>query len=325
MQPNRVNLRYPLFLIILILILVSCIKNIDLNTGEFIKQPVVNAIICAGDTAKIYLSYSFPSYKEITFEKIDSAFIQITDSKNSIFTFNQYNSYYHHGAAYKSILIPSVNETYNLNIEIDGFNSISSTTIIPNPTSIDSLCFNVIPNDNEEGSKLQLITWFKDPLAQNFYYYRFSVIGGEWQPFWIDSLQDYRIRYVYNQELFDLYWETSDPLLGEANKFMKNKLTVFSDQLINNMSYDIKFSIPINNSSVIYDHDTIMIYSFLYTISSDFYYYTEALNQQYASSGNPFAEPVPDYTNINNARGIFAGISVSIDSVKIATNNIKKI
>jgi hypothetical protein len=47
------------------------------------------------------------------------------------------------------------------------------------------------------------------------------------------------------------------------------------------------------------------------SLSEEFYQFARSYQQQQQNAGNPFAEPVPVYSNIENGLGIFAGYAVS--------------
>ena len=53
------------------------------------------------------------------------------------------------------------------------------------------------------------------------------------------------------------------------------------------------------------------LYVILSTVSEGQYRYTRSVDLQYENDGNPFAEPVQVYTNVENGFGIMAGSSAS--------------
>ena len=50
---------------------------------------------------------------------------------------------------------------------------------------------------------------------------------------------------------------------------------------------------------------------YLHNISKSYYYYRTSLELYQNTSGNPFAQPVQVYSNIENGFGIFAGSQIT--------------
>jgi hypothetical protein len=53
------------------------------------------------------------------------------------------------------------------------------------------------------------------------------------------------------------------------------------------------------------------LFLFFNHVDQNYYHYRKTLDLQTINQGNPFAEPVTVYSNVNNAFGVFAGYSVS--------------
>jgi hypothetical protein len=55
----------------------------------------------------------------------------------------------------------------------------------------------------------------------------------------------------------------------------------------------------------------------LRSISKEYYDYQTSLNEYWNADGNPFAQPVQVFTNIENGFGIFAGFGKSSDTLRL--------
>ena len=59
------------------------------------------------------------------------------------------------------------------------------------------------------------------------------------------------------------------------------------------------------------------IYLTISRVSKEYYWYQSSYSNYLQTSGDPFAQPVQVYTNINNGLGVFAGYSASKDSIVV--------
>ncbi len=316
-------MKLKLFLVSSLIIVSSCKKEVQFKLDDFHIHPVVNAILCAGDSSHIWLSYSYASYDGSSSTRLDSAMVIVSGSNKNRDTFRLAHSYDYQNSLYTSDLVAVSNEDYSLIILVKGYDTIKSMTHVPSPVNIDSIKYIVSPGNYTGDRYIQLNSYFKDPQGENFYYFLLHVKGGEYWSCWSDSLNDYNDCFAYIQELNDIYWETDDPAIGNVNKFSSFEITVFNDNLFDRSIYGLRYKIKAADYSDIFNYDTIMVYSYLYSVSSDLYYYCTSLNQQTQTSENPFIEPISTFSNIENGYGIFAGISLSKDSIKIATNTLK--
>ena len=60
-----------------------------------------------------------------------------------------------------------------------------------------------------------------------------------------------------------------------------------------------------------WSYKTLGVRVYLHNISKSYYYYRTSLELYQSASGNPFAQPVQVYSNIENGFGVFAGSQIS--------------
>ena len=92
---------------------------------------------------------------------------------------------------------------------------------------------------------------------------------------------------------------------------------LFNDLLFNGQNKNLELEIPNEeywnfiDGSTEWSYKRLSLTLYLHNISKSYYYYRTSLELYQNASGNPFAQPVQVYSNIDNGFGIFAGSQVS--------------
>ena len=91
---------------------------------------------------------------------------------------------------------------------------------------------------------------------------------------------------------------------------------LFNDLLFNGQNKSLELEIPYDNFSGIevgyeWSYKTLSVRVYLHNISKSYYYYRTSLELYQSASGNPFAQPVQVYSNIESGFGVFAGSQIS--------------
>lgn len=134
----------PITLIpVLMLLLLSCRKDVVLKLPEYEQKIVVEGSIETGGPAIVFLSYSVPYFGEFDYSKPDSAFVKgarvtVTDGvRTEVLTeLDPSVGYLYAGLT----LLGEVGKTYTLQVEVNGKSFSTSTRILP-PVKLDSLFF----------------------------------------------------------------------------------------------------------------------------------------------------------------------------------------
>lgn len=200
---------------------------------------------------------------------------------------------------------------YKIEIDIEGYNTITANNKVPTPVTIDSISYSKTNYNNQEG--IDVILNFTDPQTiDNFYrlklekkksgnsyttfhgFYNTDPLMGEW--------------FVY---------DVLDPLYNQDIKPQSENY--FSDELINGKTYQYRIIIPLEDGpgSLIEAGDSLFIS--LFSISKDLSIYQNSL-ESYQKAINDEAEPVIIYSNIQNGVGLFAGSSVYRKGFQYKTN-----
>jgi Domain of unknown function (DUF4249) len=154
----------------------------------------------------------------------------------------------------------------------------------PSGASLNELSFVIKDNPNEQN-------YYEFQLSTNQYYYEYLGMDPQGMPIF-DTLS-----YTY--------------YTGFENTFDQNIVNgtrggiLLSDQFFNGQDYKFigRFYAPYNGSG---STDTSTYRLSIRNVTKEYYQWSVSYNKQYNAQGNPFAEPIAVYNNLENGLGIFA-------------------
>jgi hypothetical protein len=297
---------------ICLLIFASCETIIDLDIPQKPPSIVVNTFFNPDSIWSVELSKS----QHI----LDNAALSvITDASVKIFNGSTLVEQLEHtsGGKYVSVSgkFPKANISYRIEVSSSGMNSVDATDIIPAPTEIFSADTGRVSFEGQNYFEVKV--GFKDNTSEKNYY----------------NLQVWGIvsQYVYDGfgVIIDtIYYEqpvyfTSNDILFEGEKWFDLNGASFSDNLIQSGTY--KASLLIDEYQIFGQKDPggqktggydLLIIA-LKSVSESFYKYNRSYKKFQEAQGNPFAQPVQVYNNINSGYGIFAGYSQTEYQIEI--------
>ena len=293
MKKNNIGI-YKKVMIYLIFFLSSCQDYLG-DFPEYKKMPVINSSFCVDSCYKVSLTWTSEP-KNNKYEVIKDATVVIKDSENEHkLVFDHMHECYKS----KNKILSGVD--YDLNVDILGFNHIDAHTYVPDPCKI-NIEYNKIASYDEFSMELTKI----DAKVNAIYFYLFEYI----------DYREYNINRVGYEECV-LYANSAhvDPF----NRFRDD----FGPQGYI-YSYDAFVRIPAEaafNASMQVDMATInpsRIVIIEATEEWDYYYKAAFIQRYFDPEINlPFTyEAVYLPSNINNAHGVFAGVSVQIFDFK---------
>ena len=205
-------------------------------------------------------------------------------------------------------IIPDANKEYSIQVEAQDFKDVSSTANIPIPVPISSFDTLTTFYDNYlENMEVKLE--IRDP-ANEENYYRISCYAEAW--YW-DELAG---EFYYDKR--NMWIWSDDPVIagteGENEIFdtgAYNEFNIFNDDLFNGKSYRVKFYISPWELMSDNEESHFKLHFYLETLSKDYFKYLKTRTEHNANDGNPFSEPVPVFSNIENGIGFFGGYSSS--------------
>lgn len=333
-------------LILIVVSLLACTKTLDFDDEGIANNLVFNGIIQSGDDFKAMLSRSTSILTEPygggmiaggTMELYENGTLLSTVSS----PFGQFlitNFKPKAGANYR-ILVNSENET------------VESETTIPARAEVISLDSMTVTDENYT-KRMNYQLKFKDQAGDD--YYRI-VITTESMFMSINSADKVIRRYFIQKN--EIPFDSGDPVFKSLyNTFggdildigPNNSYHIFSDDYFKGKEYSIQllknnyfsggdyFHQDPGNPSIyqgrkrIYERNIVHIQK----LSKELFLYLKYLKLYEFYHDDPFAEPVPVYSNIKNGVGIFAGLNddarfnfekiylpYSMDSIKIEEDN----
>lgn len=300
----------PILLILLILILISCTKEVSVEIPPHDSKLVLNSLFCNNQKVIVNLGYSVNIWSNAN-NGICDAEIKLYENGIFIETLVSLDS-----GKYISSLIPEIEKVYELKVVANGFSDIACKDSIPDFPNIRSLSFrDSLYIDDEKNSISQAFVTIIDPIEkQNFYeiILKLKYIPPHGSDFVITDAISYR--------------NNSDIVLQNENILeYYPKSLVFSDELFNGDEYNmlIDFSGPghISNHNGITEmqgYDFILIFE-VRSISRGLYLYKKQLLKHLYNQDSDIwdgvGDPVQMYTNVKGGYGIFAGYSQISDTI----------
>jgi hypothetical protein len=283
------------FLLIMLVQNLACTKPYSIKLDAIEKRIVVDALFCTDSLMRIRLTED-ASLKENVYEgfkPIENAKVFLYEDSNIIDT-----AKYKGDGVYYCNFKPKTGVLYKMKAVAEGYPEVLAEDRIPELVHIDSLSKGF--NDDYYG-QYQIKYIFKDPISINNYYLvsvgYYSYYNG--QKYWSEA-----------------YYRTTDPSVGEWFTQM-DQLPVFNDDIFDGRKYEFSVQLVIGRPE--------MMYFRLYSISENIYLYIKSYNKQVPKFGDDImelfqqglVEPIPIYSNVEGGLGIFAGYTVSQDSIYI--------
>ena len=293
------------FIICISFLYISCEKVIPFDGDVTIPKLVINSIFVSDSTFKVHVSSSRSVIDTSPFQNIEDAIVTIKDNNGTIIeTLNHLDNGFYAGQTY-----PSQNQIYTLDVNHPNYNNISASDSLPSPITINNVDTSTII-DPINGDRLQITMNFDDPEnSQNYYLIETY------------SVNEYLV--IKNSDTTDYELDTTKQYMVLTDEVFQNggspwrEQGLFNDLLFNGQNKELELEIPFEDYSEIesgyeWSYKTLGVRIYLHNISKSYYYYRTSLELYQSASGNPFAQPVQVYSNIENGFGVFAGSQISI-------------
>lgn len=273
----------------LLLLLFACELVVDIDVPFEQAQLTLNTYFSPDSLWNAYLSLNQHVLDDGPYRLVDNARIIIYEEDIPIDTLiNKGNGIYQSDTER-----PTAGKRYKITADATGYGSISAESYLPSPVQIANATFSEIENTIDQ--ELRIKMEIKDPMKKNYY----QVL-----------LEREREYYDFHTEtvrttLDRMYLTSEDPAIQNENEEFDNDIT-FNDLLFNGKEINFTFSASQYGGSGF--ASTTLI---LKTLSEDYYNYVNTSSLQKNTSGDPFAQPVNIYNNIQNGFGVFAGYSIA--------------
>lgn len=189
-----------------------------------------------------------------------------------------------------------LNTRYTIEARKDGFAPVRSSMHIPEPVAIQEVKFDTVKTDFWGPEEIWVSLTFSDPPGSHYY----GVQAFAETP--KESVSTVDTTIILSTHENPLWLDTDDPIVDEFNR--EEHILIFNDKAFENKEYTFVFTMRQH-----YDDNILAVKIVLLSLNQEYYKYNTTLNLQHWNDGNPFAEPVNVYNNIENGFGIFAGYS----------------
>lgn len=299
MPSNFKYLKQVLIALITLLWLNSCEKVIPFEGDIDSSKLVINSIFESDSVFKVHVSGSRSVIDTSSFQNIVDAIVKIKDENNNLIEFLSHTN----NGFYTGQNIPEENKTYTLEVEHSNYTNIMASDSLPSPITINNVDTSTII-DAINGNRLQITMNFNDPITiENFYL--------------VETYAVIEYLLIYDLDTVEYEIDTSQQTMFLTDEVFQNGGSPYRDQgLFNDLLFDgqsksLEIEIPNNFKANEDDYEwrsnTLGLRVYLHNISRSYYYYRTSLEQYQNASGNPFAQPVQVFSNIENGFGIFAG------------------
>ena len=295
----------PLFYLGFSLVLLSCIKDVNIDIPGSTPQPVLNVLLQTGDSivnASINISVPYQSTRQPSY--VGNAAVNLYENgvwagllevceRNPFFNNNTNDTQYVYCIPYPV----QAGYTYRVVADIPGFPTISGQTTVPGKAEISTIRLD---------SATQLLTFRISDNEPAINYYRIEIHN-------VDTLSP-----GLSSQLSFSTKDYSLELLGASNELVDLPIDdpigtyVFTtDELFPGGAKEIQLTLflkdPLNSSQL-----SILITK----CSKEFYEFSRTNILNTFNGGNPFNEPVQIYTNIEDGLGIVGAFNQQYYSVE---------
>jgi hypothetical protein len=301
-----------IILLLLILVISSCYKEVKIDIPEQDILPVVNSIFQTDSV----ISLDIRKTQTI----LENKPTKITDAVVTLFEDGQVREVLEfQGELFTSNTIAKVNAEYTIEIEIPSFETVTAKEKLVDFPKVFSSSFSDSVYVGDEGDLFSQATIEIENTADNDYFElnMFLRILDAEQP-------EHEEDFFYGSTGSILYF---DPILNDIviqNEGLLSyapSILVFSNELMPEGKYTLRVNYRPFNSNIYSDNpdaDIVLVMK-LRKVSKNYYEYKKTLirhiETQFGDIWDGVGEPVPLFTNIENGYGIFAGYSEVTDTI----------
>ncbi len=320
------------FSLCIFLVFSSCEEEITFKGSELAQKLVVNCLVAADSTLIAQVKHStairesrnesnnvndaqvklYENAQFIGLLTLDTAKVNTRNPSESVinYTLKGFNA--------------TAGNSYKLEVEAPKYEPVKTHTTIPSPIlieRIDTSFFTVRESWGYDRNVINFAITFNDtPTEKNFYRIvirekigKIGTYGQNPDDSWYYNINVWQsISYVESNDLSINPSGSSDEELFSSGT--PNSSLVFNDDLFDGKKHTITVFSPYEYPQ--YDKKEFNEYSVeLHSISKEYYLYAKSLSLFAYNDGDPFAEPVQVYSNIENGYGIFGAYSTAKQTI----------
>jgi hypothetical protein len=284
-------------MVLFVLTVSACTKEIDLKVKNFAPQLVVNSILMEDSIIRIHLSKTQKITATSDILNVEDAVVQLYSNGGQFMGGMNYdgNGYYSHTLT----AVPEMDykiEIYTDDLECEARDTVPKTIVINSVDTANTLFI--------EGKNFFQITMsFEDDVsAKNYYSIRAELLVKEYiMNGSVKEDSTYSARRV-NFLTDDVYI-----LSNKDNQIFKEEL-LFTDIGFNGLSTTVKFG-TYDIRDLASNEVPMEMTLFARSVSHSSYRYFNTLNAHLYYQDDPFSLPVEVFSNVEDGRGIFGSVS----------------
>lgn len=273
--------------LVTILLLASCELMVDVDVPFEAKQVTVNSFFNPDSLWSAHLSLNRNILDEYGFDEINDALVIVYEAGNPIDTLTNVG-----GGHFRSDEKPEAGKPYSISVSTPGYSDLTSSSFTPHPAPI------VAADLYESNNGTMLKVKIADAASEKNYYELYLEVEDEYYDYDRGQLMSRRST---------IWLSSKDPALPD-NGDRPSGSFLFDDVRFNGAEKELLFETSGGGLS----NPGVMATVTLKTLSEDGYNYLRTARLQDDTSGDPLAQPVNVYNNIQNGFGIFAGYSASV-------------
>jgi hypothetical protein len=279
---------------LLSLLVFGCELIVDIDVPFERPQLTLNSIFHDDSLWTAHISLNRHILNDTPFQKVDNALVVLYQNNLPIDTLTGNRNGKYQSSAGK----PIAGNTYEIRATADNFGTVTARSYIPLPAPITNV--EIAKSSSVDGvpENTVRLKFEDDPAAQNYYQ---IILETE------DETVDFQTGLI---RLFRrrVGIVSADPASQDENPNSWEGI-IFKDIFFNGKETDISFK------TLGYFQNAGSFIITLRTLGEDCYKYKTTAQLQHSTSGDPFAQPVNVYNNVENGFGIFAGFSQSVYAV----------
>lgn len=284
------NQKHIWILAALAIVFASCETRLDLGPVANRNRLVVNALVNNQDAVAVQVSSTIPLGSKTGVQFIENATVTVREDNGTT-----YNLVYNIGTnKYEGTLKLQPGKFYAVSVKASGFLEVSSELVMPEQTSPVKSTWRDSADLDSSGFPTGLITVRLNDKPGTRNYYRISLF------YYDDILAEWK----------SLKPNTRDADIAQNAIEAKDGSWVFSDQSFDGEQKRIEFITPFGFSFI-----TPKFLVIKESLSENYFRYFNSL-RNYQEPGGVFTEATPVFSNIKNGVGIWAGSSLSRDTIR---------
>lgn len=281
--------------------LTACEQVVEIDLPKDNERLVVNGILNPDSNLQVFVSKSLFILDNSSLAGLIDAQVKVYDGSTLVETITDNVGGMYRSASFK----PLVGKEYRIEVSAPNFETVDASATVPDYINILSIDTTRVQFQGYEQMILKIK--FNDNAATSDYYaveVGQTLFDYKYDENWniIDSGYTFYATYItlYNNVAGDVYGTTL-PFTDEFLTGETAEISVLADGYIFQKSDWVGDEVVVN----------------LKKISKDYYNYISSYSKYQSVNGDPFAQPVKVFSNINKGFGIIGASTTSADTLKL--------